>query len=86
VTYRKSNSKLRFSQTLNKSNLENIFITNLRNVLQEKRMTIVYLVQISGVAESHLGDILRGKSKVTLYTMDKICHALGLDPSAMLEE
>jgi DNA-binding Xre family transcriptional regulator len=66
--------------------LNQIFAKNLAEVMARKCATPTSLQKLSGVSHSHVGAILDGRYGTTLKLMQKLCTALEVEPSAMLEE
>jgi transcriptional regulator with XRE-family HTH domain len=58
----------------------------LREIVKERKLSILSISKMSGLSREHYRYLLLGKVSVSLYSMGRICNALGLDPSAMIEE
>ncbi len=66
--------------------LDHIFAKNLKSLMKSRGMTCVQFTSESGISRTHLCSIRNAKMCLTTYTIDRICKALGVEPSAMLEE
>ncbi|PKD39861.1 transcriptional regulator [Methylomonas sp. Kb3] len=63
-----------------------IFFTNVLRLLEEKCMTKEQLAAKSGVSESFIGDLTRGKGNPSLRVMEQLANALDVDlPSLLIE-
>lgn len=66
--------------------LDRIFAGNLQALVKQRNISYRHLSSLSGVARNHLDYVKNAKIGLTTYTIERICNALGVEPSAMLEE
>lgn len=50
----------------------------LKTVRKKRNLSVYRLAKLSGISQSFIGDIEAGRKSPTLYTLDKLCHALGV--------
>ena len=58
----------------------------LKNLRKEKKFTLKALAEQTGVSISFLSQVERGKSSVTLESLNKIADALNVSPSVFFED
>ena len=66
--------------------LNEIFVKNMRSVMNDNKFSGLRLSEESSVSRSHMAKILNGEVGVTLATAQKICTALNVEPAVMMEE
>lgn len=66
--------------------LDRIFANNLRELMKKRNLGYKSLADMSGMARTHVLSVKNAKMGLTTYTIERICNALGVEPSAMLEE
>jgi len=71
---------------MERSTLEIRFLTRLRGIVKERKLSGCAVARMSRLGRTHCRQLLLGKVSISLYSMEKICNGLGLDPSAMIEE
>ena len=71
---------------MERSPIEIRFLTRLRAIVKERKLSGIAVAKMSGLSRERYRYLLLGKVSASLYSMDRICNALGLDPSAMIEE
>ena len=51
----------------------------IKDVLKEKKVTVVSLAGMIGITQPNMSNIVNGKSTPSLETLEKIANALGVD-------
>lgn len=51
----------------------------VKDVLKEKKVTVVSLAGMIGITQPNMSNIVNGKSTPSLETLEKIANALGVD-------
>ena len=74
------------TKQLSRSPIEMLFLTRVREIIKEKGLSGWAVSRMSGLSPEHCRQLLLGRVNITLYSFERICRALGLDPSAMIEE
>jgi len=59
---------------------------NIRTARKSKNLTIDKLSELIGVSESFLGTVERGKSKIGLENLIKLCHILEVSSDSLILE
>lgn len=57
----------------------------IKDVLKEKRVTVVSLAGMIGITQPNMSNIVNGKSTPSLETLEKIANALGIDITELFE-
>jgi transcriptional regulator with XRE-family HTH domain len=57
----------------------------IREFRTEKRLSQERLADKAGLHRTYLGGVERGERNVSLYNIDRISDALGLDPADLLD-
>jgi len=78
--------ELGITKQLSRSPIEMLFLTRVREIIKEKGLSGCAVSRMSGLSDEHCRQLLLGRVNITLYSFERICRALGLDPSAMIEE
>lgn len=78
--------ELGITKQLSRSPIELLFLTRVREIIKEKGLSGWAVARMSGLSREHCRQLLLGRINISLYSFDRICRALGLDPSAMIEE
>jgi len=52
--------------------------TRIKEILQEKKMTVSMLADIIGITRANMSNIVNGKSNPKMETLEKIAEALGV--------
>ncbi|MGH9007869.1 MAG: helix-turn-helix domain-containing protein [Acidimicrobiales bacterium] len=60
--------------------------SNLRSLRRAKGMSQEGFADTIGIHRTYMGGLERGERNVTLKTVERIAHALGVDPAALLED
>lgn len=71
---------------MERSPIEIRFLTRLSEIVKEKKLSGLAVAKMSGLSREHYRRLLLGRISVSLYSMDRICNALGLDACSMIEE
>nr|DAY60143.1 MAG TPA: helix-turn-helix domain protein [Caudoviricetes sp.] len=58
----------------------------IKDVLKEKRVTVVSLAGMIGITQPNMSNIVNGKSTPSLETLEKIANALGIDITELFEQ
>ena len=58
----------------------------IKEVLKEKGLTAVWLATQIGITQPNISNIVSGKSKPSLETLEKIANALGVDIIELFSE
>ena len=58
----------------------------IKDVLKEKRVTVVSLAGMIGITQPNMSNIVNGKSTPSLETLEKIANALGIDITELCEQ
>lgn len=74
------------TKQLSRSPIEMLFLTRVREIIKEKKISGWAVAKMSGLSREHCRQLLLGNINISLYSFDRICRALGLDPSAMIEK
>ena len=70
---------------LSRSPIELLFLTRVREIIKEKGLSGEAVSRMSGLSPEHCRQLLLGNINISLYSFERICRALGLDPSAMID-
>lgn len=57
--------------------------TRIKEILQEKKMTVSMLADIIGITRANMSNIVNGKSNPKMETLEKIAKALGVSVVAL---
>ena len=60
-----------------------VFITNLRRLMHDQRISQATLSERSGIQRSHVSNILNG-ADIRISTLAHLAKALGVEPGALL--
>ena len=74
------------TKQLSRSPIEMLFLTRVREIIKEKKISGCAVARMSGLSREHCRQLLLGKINISLYSFERICRALGLDPSAMIDD
>lgn len=58
----------------------------LKELCGKQRITVYRLSQMTGITQTVLGKIIKGKSVPTIQTLDRICEALGISLAQFFAE
>lgn len=58
----------------------------IKDVLKEKKVTVVSLAGMIGIAQPSMSNIVNGKSMPSLETLDKIANALDVPVTELFEQ
>lgn len=58
----------------------------IKEVLKEKKMTVVFLASSVGMAQPSMSNIANGKTTPSLETLEKIANALGVPVTELFEQ
>ena len=63
-----------------------IFATNVRRRRLELDLSQEELAELAGVHRTYVGMLERGEKNVTIYNIERIALALGVEPYRLLQE
>lgn len=58
----------------------------IKDVLKEKKMTVVSLAGVIGITQPNMSNIVNGKSTPSLETLEKIASALNVPVTELFEQ
>lgn len=58
----------------------------IKDVLKEKKVTVVSLAGMIGITQPNMSNIVNGKSTPSLETLEKIANALEIDITELFEQ
>lgn len=58
----------------------------IKDVLKEKKVTVVSLAGMIGITQPNMSNIVNGKSTPSLETLEKIANALEVDITELFEQ
>lgn len=64
--------------------LVNVFAENVRQKRQELGLSQEELAERAGVHRTYVGMLERGEKNVTIYNIERIALALGIEPASLL--
>lgn len=62
-----------------------VFAGNVRRLRRQRGMSQEQLAEAAGVHRTYVGMLERGEKNVTIYNIERIATALGVDASALLK-
>lgn len=65
--------------------LVNVFAENVRRIRLELGLSQEALAEAAGVHRTYVGMLERGEKNVTIYNIERISIALGVQPAVLLE-
>lgn len=64
--------------------LVKVFADNVRRERVRQGISQELLAERAGVHRTYVGMLERGEKNVTIYNIERIAHALGVDPASLL--
>lgn len=68
----------------NQCSLVKVFADNVRRERVRQGISQELLAERAGVHRTYVGMLERGEKNVTIYNIERIAHALGVDPASLL--
>ena len=68
----------------NQCQLVKVFANNVRRERVRQGISQELLAERAGVHRTYVGMLERAEKNVTIYNIERIAHALGIDPASLL--
>lgn len=56
------------------------FLSNTRRLMEEQNASILGMTRGTGMSETHVTKVIKGKCAITLRTMDRFAKVFGVEP------
>lgn len=66
--------------------LVSVFAANVRRIRLERSLSQETLAEAAGVHRTYVGMLERGEKNVTIYNIERIAIALGVEPYTLLQK
>lgn len=70
---------------MNESTLANQVLSNIRQKMSEQNIAVFSLARVTGMSESHITGILKGRVGITLRTIERLARVFGVEAYTLLK-